>query len=101
MKSSGLDQLRTIAAYWRSNVRTGDNRGFAVVVREGAPLVAAAVQVCLDSFAKLSAEEREEGLSSRIHVQLKTISDLGRVHTISDKMAIDGNHACAIRKDQR
>ena len=45
-------------------------------MREGAPLVAAAVQMCLDSFAKLSAEEREEGLSGRIHVQLKAISDL-------------------------
>lgn len=76
MKSPGLDQLRTIAAYWRSNVRTGDNRGFGIVVRDGAPLVAAAVQMCLDGFAKLSAEEREEGLSSRINQQLKAISDL-------------------------
>jgi hypothetical protein len=45
-------------------------------VRAGAPLVAAAVQTCLDGFAKLSAEEREESLSSRIYEQLKEISDL-------------------------
>ena len=76
MKSSGRDQLRTIAAYWRSDARTGDNRGFGIVVSDGAPLVAAAVQMCLDRFAKLSQEEREEGLSSRIDQQLKAISDL-------------------------
>ncbi len=76
MKSSDRDQLRTIAAYWHTDVRTGDNRGFGIVVRAGAPLVAAAVQTCLDGFAKLSAEEREEGLSSRIYEQLKAISDL-------------------------
>ena len=76
MKSSDRDQLRTIAAYWHTDVRTGDNRGFGIVVRAGAPLVAAAVQMCLDGFAKLSAEEREEGLSSRIYEQLKAISDL-------------------------
>jgi len=76
MKSSDRDRLKTIAAYWNSEVRTGGNRGFGIVVREGAPLVAAAVQTYLDGFANLSAEEREETLSSRIHEQLKAISDL-------------------------
>jgi len=32
--------------------------------------------MCLDGFAKLSREEREEGLYSRIDQQLKAISDL-------------------------
>ena len=76
MNSSDRGQLTTIAAYWRSDVQTGDDRGFGIVVRTGAPLVAATVQMCLDGFAKLSAEEREEALSSRIYERLRAISDL-------------------------
>lgn len=76
MKTSDSDQLRTIAAYWHSNVRTGDNRGFGIVVSDGASLVADAVQMCLNGFAKLSLEQREEGLSSRIYQQLKAVSGL-------------------------
>jgi hypothetical protein len=51
MKSPDRERLKTIAAYWHSDVRTGDNRGFGIVVREGTPLVAAAVQTRLEGFA--------------------------------------------------
>lgn len=76
MNSPDRDSLRSIAGYWRSDVRTGDNRGFGIVVTAGAPLVASAVQMCLDGFARMPAEERGKGLSSHICGQLEAVSNL-------------------------
>ena len=68
--------LESIAGYWRSNVLSGDNRGFCIIVMENAPAVANRVQACLDGFANASVEEREEFLTAGIYRQLRAVSQL-------------------------